>query len=1272
MTIYKRIGSFLLSLLLVFSMFSSTFAIQTFAATSPALSAESKTVNAGEQFTVAVSLANATTVYGGNFTLQYDSSLLTADSYEFSSIVSGHTKNCNLNYQSAGNLIRVTFSGASAVTSSGTLITFTFTVKENVSGSAALQFNAYKMYDENGSAITSTANGSTITIATEPVVSPTLSITNKTITEGSTVNVPIVISDSEAVYGGNFTLQYDSDLLTANSYTFGSIVSDHTKNCNLNYQSAGNLIRVTFSGADAVNSDGTLVTFTFTAKASGTATLQFNAYKMYDENGTSISTVISNGTVEVEPKPTRELVSIEISSNPTKTSYEIDESLDTSGLKLKLTYSDNSTETITSGFSVSGFSSTTAGTKTVTVTYQGYTDTFTVTVNDPSISIVAEGECKYNLYWILDSNGKLTIKGTGRMYDYDYRDYPWWQYKNKIKTIEILDGVTSVGKLAFQNCDNLTSVEFPSTMTSIGGQSFESCNSLKSVTILGNDAIIGGHAFNNCTALESLVLSEGVVEIGSQAFYDCPSLTTLIIPKSVTKISTNAFIGCSGLETIVVEDGNSVYHSAGNCLIYTSAGWMELGCKNSVIPNDGSVVSVSGFEDCIGLTSITIPEGVKSIGSFSGCINLTSITIPRSVTTIGQYSFSGCDNLTIYGYPNTNASAYAHNNDIPFVNLIEGVEIVNVPTKTIYYINDSLNTSGLKLQLNCADGTTETITSGFSISGFSSTSAGTKTVTVSYEGFTDTFAVTVRTPSITLSSNSKSMLVGDMIEITATTTPSGQTVTWSSSNTDVAIVLDGTVMAKKSGAATITANFTYNGITYSKTCSLTVENPVVLQSISIINEPTNTVYYFNSNLDTSGMKVQLNYSDGSTSIITTGFTTTGFNTILAGTQTITVTYEGLSDTFEITMIEPTIVLSSSSKVMSIGDSSIITAITTPSGQTVNWTSSNTSVATVSGGMITAKSSGSTTITAKFTYNGITYSKTCTVTVEDVPVPPTPVSLTVSTKPTKTTYEIGESLNTSGLKLKLTYSDGSTETITSGFTTSGFSSTTAGTKTVTVKYGSLTTTFTVTVNPAPVPDDLAQLVMSSSETMAGKEITLTLALKNNPGIAGMTVSFRYDESVLTLKDSKNGGLFSGFTAAKNFAWDESENVTDDGVLATFTFTIAENAPAGEYGIEVIVRSCTNEDLDDVELLTTNGIVSVIDFVYGDSNGDNKIDIKDVVLLRKYITNFDYDTNTSSVNVELGADANGDDKIDIKDVVILRKYITNYDYDTESSTVILGPQ
>ncbi len=206
----------------------------------------------------------------------------------------------------------------------------------------------------------------------------------------------------------------------------------------------------------------------------------------------------------------------------------------------------------------------------------------------------------------------------------------------------------------------------------------------------------------------------------------------------------------------------------------------------------------------------------------------------------------------------------------------------------------------------------------------------------------------------------------------------------------------------------------------------------------------------------------------------------------------------------------------------------------------------------------------------------------------------------------------------------------------------------------------------------VPADSPQLIMGSLETLAGKEVVVTLLIKNNPGIAGLLVSLGYDESVLTLKDTKRGDLFSGFSAAKNFAWDESYDVVEDGILATFTFAVAEDAEVGDYSIEVIIRSCTNENLDDVELTSVNGTISVIDFVYGDANGDAQIDMKDVVIMRKYITNFDYDTNTSPVNVGYGADANGDGLIDMKDVVILRKYITNYDYDTESSTVVLGPQ
>ena len=61
----------------------------------------------------------------------------------------------------------------------------------------------------------------------------------------------------------------------------------------------------------------------------------------------------------------------------------------------------------------------------------------------------------------------------------------------------------------------------------------------------------------------------------------------------------------------------------------------------------------SAFEDCSGLTSVTLPDSVTSIGewAFSGCSGLTSVTIPDSVTSIGKRAFSGCNGLTSVRIP---------------------------------------------------------------------------------------------------------------------------------------------------------------------------------------------------------------------------------------------------------------------------------------------------------------------------------------------------------------------------------------------------------------------------------------------------------------------------------------------------------------------------------------------------------------------------------------------------------------------------------------------
>ncbi|MDE7243946.1 MAG: S8 family serine peptidase, partial [Oscillospiraceae bacterium] len=79
-------------------------------------------------------------------------------------------------------------------------------------------------------------------------------------------------------------------------------------------------------------------------------------------------------------------------------------------------------------------------------------------------------------------------------------------------------------------------------------------------------------------------------------------------------------------------------------------------------------------------------------------------------------------------------------------------------------------------------------------------------------------------------------------------------------------------------------------------------------------------------------------------------------------------------------ITPKISLSNSSLSLNVGESQTLTANVTPSGTAVSWSSSDTGVATVSGGRVTAVGQGTATITAQIVYNGTSYQAKCTVTV----------------------------------------------------------------------------------------------------------------------------------------------------------------------------------------------------------------------------------------------------------------------------------------------------
>ena len=186
-------------------------------------------------------------------------------------------------------------------------------------------------------------------------------------------------------------------------------------------------------------------------------------------------------------------------------------------------------------------------------------------------------------------------------------------------------------------------------VTSIGTDAFYGSVWIKSVFIPDSVTSIGNYAFEDCNSLTSVTIGSGVTSIGDNAFSGCHNLASIVIPDSVTSIGIYAFSGCDNLASITVAEGNSVYHSAGNCLIETASKTLIAGCKTSVIPADGSVtiIGTSAFSYCDGLTSVVIPDSITSIGgsAFSSCDNLTSVTIGSGVQSIGSSAFIYCYKL---------------------------------------------------------------------------------------------------------------------------------------------------------------------------------------------------------------------------------------------------------------------------------------------------------------------------------------------------------------------------------------------------------------------------------------------------------------------------------------------------------------------------------------------------------------------------------------------------------------------------------------------------
>ena len=138
--------------------------------------------------------------------------------------------------------------------------------------------------------------------------------------------------------------------------------------------------------------------------------------------------------------------------------------------------------------------------------------------------------------------------------------------------------------------------------------------------------------------------------------------------------------------------------------------------------------------------------------------------------------------------------------------------------------------------------------------------------------------------------------------------------------------------------------------------------------------------------------------------------------------------------------------------------------------------------------------------------------------------------------------------------------------------------------------------------SPKESDLPTVSVGTAKASAGGMATVTLKIKNNPGLLGMVLKIGYDSSILTLTDSENGTALPALTMQKPgrykngcfFTWYGPDVGTiSDGVILTLSFGVAPGTAAGSYPITVSYEDDAIQDgnKQPVSMTVENGFITV---------------------------------------------------------------------------------
>lgn len=184
--------------------------------------------------------------------------------------------------------------------------------------------------------------------------------------------------------------------------------------------------------------------------------------------------------------------------------------------------------------------------------------------------------------------------------------------------------------------------------------------------------------------------------------------------------------------------------------------------------------------------------------------------------------------------------------------------------------------------------------------------------------------------------------------------------------------------------------------------------------------------------------------------------------------------------------------------------------------------------------------------------------------------------------------------------------------------------------------------------------------SSVTTEPGETVQMQITLSDNPGLASLKMSVRYDPCLTLTNVSFNTTFGSYVTAPTPYANPQTISVISplseigaNGVFATLTFEVSDEAPKG-YDAAVSLTYDPDDvfdgDYENIPVNMISGSVKISGRVAGDANGDGKLTLKDVILIRRWMAGGWNVTIDESL-----ADVNGDHVVNLGDVILLRRFL-----------------